>query len=48
MNENHSDNQIGRARIQVSPEFGIFDLRLNTVSTRKITFIDNHEEFNKR
>lgn len=28
--------------------FDIFDLRVNTAPTRKITFIDNHEEFNKR
>lgn len=27
--------------------FDIFDLRVNTAPTRKITFIDNHEEFNK-
>src|SRR5690606_27747134 len=25
--------------------FDIFDLRVNTAPTRKITFIDNHEEF---
>ncbi|MFN7674729.1 carbon-nitrogen hydrolase family protein [Flavobacterium sp.] len=28
--------------------FDIFDLRVNTASTRNITFIDNHEEFNRR
>ena len=28
--------------------FDIFDLRVNTATTRKITFIDNHEEFNKK
>ncbi len=28
--------------------FDIFDLRVNTAPTRKITFINNHEEFNKR
>ena len=28
--------------------FDIFDLRVNTAPTRKITFIDSHEEFNKR
>ncbi|NHM02273.1 carbon-nitrogen hydrolase family protein [Flavobacterium difficile] len=28
--------------------FDIFDLRVNISPTRKITFIDNHEEFNKR
>ena len=28
--------------------FDIFDLRVNTAPTRNITFIDNHEEFNKR
>ena len=28
--------------------FDIFDLRVNVAPTRKITFIDNHEEFNKR
>ena len=28
--------------------FDIFDLRVNTAPTRKITFVDNHEEFNKR
>ena len=28
--------------------FDIFDLRINTAPTRNITFIDNHEEFNKR
>ena len=28
--------------------FDIFDLRVNTAPTRKITFIDNHEEFNRR
>lgn len=28
--------------------FDIFDLRVNTAPTRKITFIDNHEEFNKQ
>ena len=28
--------------------FDIFDLRVNIAPTRKITFIDNHEEFNKR
>lgn len=27
--------------------FDIFDLRVNTSPTRNITFIDNHEEFNK-
>ena len=27
--------------------FDIFDLRVNTAPTRNITFIDNHEEFNK-
>jgi aliphatic nitrilase len=27
--------------------FDIFDLRVNTAPTRKITFIDNHEEFQK-
>jgi aliphatic nitrilase len=27
--------------------FDIFDLRVNTAPTRKITFVDNHEEFNK-
>jgi nitrilase len=27
--------------------FDIFDLRVNTTPTRKITFIDNHEDFNK-
>ena len=27
--------------------FDIFDLRVNVAPTRKITFIDNHEEFNK-
>jgi nitrilase len=27
--------------------FDIFDLRINTAPTRNITFIDNHEEFNK-
>ncbi|UPQ78645.1 carbon-nitrogen hydrolase family protein [Flavobacterium azooxidireducens] len=27
--------------------FDIFDLRVNTAPTRKITFIDNHEDFNK-
>jgi len=26
--------------------FDIFDLRVNTAPTRKITFVDNHEEFN--
>ena len=28
--------------------FDIFDLRINTAPTRNITFINNHEEFNKR
>lgn len=28
--------------------FDIFDLRVNTAPTRKITFIDNHEEFYKQ
>jgi nitrilase len=28
--------------------FDIFDLRVNTAPTRKITFIDNHEEFTRR
>jgi len=28
--------------------FDIFDLRVNTAPTKNITFIDNHEEFNKR
>ena len=28
--------------------FDIFDLRVNTAPTRNITFIDNHQEFNKR
>ncbi|MES2412075.1 MAG: carbon-nitrogen hydrolase family protein [Bacteroidota bacterium] len=28
--------------------FDIFDLRVNTAPTRKITFIDNHDEFNKK
>lgn len=28
--------------------FDIFDLRVNTAPIRKITFIDNHEEFNKK
>ncbi len=28
--------------------FDIFDLRVNTAPTRKVTFIDNHEEFNKK
>jgi aliphatic nitrilase len=28
--------------------FDIFDLRVNTAPTRKITFIDNHEEFSKK
>ncbi|MSP85361.1 MAG: carbon-nitrogen hydrolase family protein [Flavobacteriaceae bacterium] len=28
--------------------FDIFDLRINTAPTKNITFIDNHEEFNKR
>lgn len=28
--------------------FDIFDLRVNIAPTRKITFIDNHEEFQKR
>ena len=28
--------------------FDIFDLRVNTAPTRKITFIDNHEEFNRK
>jgi aliphatic nitrilase len=27
--------------------FDIFDLRVNTAPTRKITFVDNHEEFNQ-
>lgn len=27
--------------------FDIFDLRVNTAPTRKITFVDNHEEFRK-
>lgn len=27
--------------------FDIFDLRVNTAPTRKITFIDNHEDFNR-
>jgi aliphatic nitrilase len=27
--------------------FDIFDLRVNTAPTRKITFIDNHDDFNK-
>jgi nitrilase len=27
--------------------FDIFDLRVNTAPSRKITFIDNHEDFNK-
>lgn len=27
--------------------FDIFDLRVNTAPTRKITFVDNHDEFNK-
>jgi aliphatic nitrilase len=28
--------------------FDIFDLRVNTAPTRNITFIDNHDEFNKK
>ena len=28
--------------------FDIFDLRVNTAPTKNITFINNHEEFNKR
>jgi len=28
--------------------FDIFDLRVNIAPTRKITFIDNHEDFNKK
>lgn len=28
--------------------FDIFDLRVNTAPTRKITFINDHDEFNKR
>jgi nitrilase len=28
--------------------FDIFDLRVNVAPTRKITFIDNHEEFNRK
>jgi nitrilase len=28
--------------------FDIFDLRVNVAPTRKITFIDNHEDFNKK
>jgi len=28
--------------------FDIFDLRINTAPTRNITFIDNHDEFNKK
>src|SRR5690606_8118442 len=28
--------------------FDIFDLRVNTAPTRKITFIDNHEKFNRK
>lgn len=28
--------------------FDIFDLRVNVAPTRKITFVDNHEDFNKR
>jgi aliphatic nitrilase len=28
--------------------FDIFDLRVNTAPTRKITFIDNHDEFNEK
>ena len=28
--------------------FDIFDLRVNTAPTRKITFIDNHEDFNRK
>lgn len=28
--------------------FDIFDLRVNTAPTKNITFIDNHEEFNKK
>ena len=28
--------------------FDIFDLRVNTAPTRNISFIDNHDEFNKR
>lgn len=27
--------------------FDIFDLRVNVAPTRKITFVDSHEEFNK-
>ncbi len=27
--------------------FDIFDLRVNTAPTRKITFVDNHDDFNK-
>lgn len=28
--------------------FDIFDLRVNTAPTRKITFVDNHDEFNQK
>jgi len=28
--------------------FDIFDLRVNTAPTRKITFVDNHDEFHKK
>jgi aliphatic nitrilase len=28
--------------------FDIFDLRVNVAPTRKITFVDNHDEFNKK
>ena len=28
--------------------FDIFDLRVNVAPTRKITFVNSHEEFNKR
>jgi aliphatic nitrilase len=28
--------------------FDIFDLRVNVAPTRKITFIDNHDDFNKK
>ena len=28
--------------------FDIFDLRVNTAPTRNITFIDNHDQFNKQ
>ncbi len=28
--------------------FDIFDLRVNVAPTRKITFVDNHEDFNKK